>query len=322
MVSNRKFRYQIILLTALLLLSVRISLIGGGSASASDITVSSVLNGVNNERSQRNISTLRTDSRLSNAAQSKSADMITRKYFAHVDPDGHYIWDKIVADGYTPYTILGENLAIDFSDTAGLIAAWIDSPTHRANLLNPGFADQGMGVALGDTAQGQYSIAITNTFGAQPAATSQNTTPAKQTPVQTTPTKPVQNPTPSKPTTPAPSPIQKPQVIIKKGVTLSITNTETILHTNHFTLNGTISTNTDVQITDSADNSSVTAQPDPNGNFHYDYKNLTNDEHNFIASATVDGDTISTSAFSLKIDFTSPTIDPAKIEIAAGLKNN
>lgn len=133
---------------------------------ASDLTIANILNGINNERSLRNITTLNTDYRLSKAAQEKSDDMQARHYFSHTDPEGNYIWPKIVAAGYNPYSMLGENLAIEFYNTESLIAAWMNSPTHRANVLNAGFKDQGMGLALGDTSQNQYHSAITNTFGA------------------------------------------------------------------------------------------------------------------------------------------------------------
>lgn len=133
---------------------------------ASDLTIANILNGINNERSLRNITTLNTDYRLSKAAQEKSDDMQARHYFSHTDPEGNYIWPKIVAAGYNPYSMLGENLAIEFYNTESLIAAWMNSPTHRANVLNGGFKDQGMGLALGDTSQNQYHSAVTNTFGA------------------------------------------------------------------------------------------------------------------------------------------------------------
>jgi uncharacterized protein YkwD len=132
---------------------------------ASDLTTANILNAVNQQRSLRNLITLNTNNLLGNAAQSKADDMQARHYFAHVDPDGHYIWDKIVADGYTPYLALGENLAIEFYDTDSLISAWMNSPTHRENLLNDGFKDQGMGLTFGNTALDQYHSAIANTFG-------------------------------------------------------------------------------------------------------------------------------------------------------------
>ncbi len=132
---------------------------------ASDLTIDNILSAVNSQRSQRNLVTLNTDSRLSSAAQSKADDMQARHYFAHVDPDGNYIWPKIVAAGYTPYLELGENLAIEFYDTDSLISAWMNSPTHRANILNDGFQDQGMGLDFGDANSGQYHSVVANTFG-------------------------------------------------------------------------------------------------------------------------------------------------------------
>lgn len=132
---------------------------------ASDLTVQNIIDAINKERSLRNLSTLNSDSRLSAAAQSKSEDMIARKYFAHVDPDGNYIWPKIVAAGYTPYLQLGENLAIEFYNTESLVSAWMNSPTHRANVLNEQFNDQGMGLFFGNVSNGEYHSSITNTFG-------------------------------------------------------------------------------------------------------------------------------------------------------------
>jgi uncharacterized protein YkwD len=156
-----------LLLLAFLAVKVFIALMvpQNGVSQASDLTTDNILSAVNQQRSLRNLVTLNTNSKLTWAAQSKTDDMQARHYFAHVDPDGHYIWDKIVAAGYTPYLELGENLAIEFFDTDSLISAWMNSPTHRANLLNDGFRDQGMGLTFGDAAKGQYHSAIANTFG-------------------------------------------------------------------------------------------------------------------------------------------------------------
>ncbi len=132
---------------------------------ASDLTLENILNAVNKERGSRNLLTLNTNSILSTASESKALDMETRHYFSHIDPDGNYIWTKIVADGYTPYLQLGENLAIEFYDTDSLVSAWMNSPTHRANILNDGFRDQGMGLEFGNSQQGQYHSVVVNAFG-------------------------------------------------------------------------------------------------------------------------------------------------------------
>src|SRR5690606_36401283 len=96
------------------------------------------------ERTGRFIPALTTNSMLNSAAQSKASDMIARSYFSHVDPDGNYVWPKITAAGYGPYLALGENLAMDFSSASATVEAWMNSPTHRANIVNENFQDQGL----------------------------------------------------------------------------------------------------------------------------------------------------------------------------------
>jgi len=157
-----------LLLVAFLAVKIFMALLvpAGRVSFASDLTADNILNAINQQRSLRNLTTLNTNSKLTWAAQSKSDDMQARHYFAHVDPDGHYIWEKIVAAGYTPYLELGENIAIEFYDTDSLISAWMNSPEHRANILNDGFLDQGMGLTFGETTIGQYHSIIDNTFGA------------------------------------------------------------------------------------------------------------------------------------------------------------
>ncbi len=167
MALQRPNSQKTIILAIITLLTIRIGL-GFSYSSATDLSPDNIATAVNKERSQRNISTLAYNLRLAAAADFKAHDMISRSYFSHTDPDGKYIWDKISEEGYKPYTVLGENLAVDFFSTEGLMAAWIESPTHRANILNVDYKDQGIGVADGNG--GKYGIAVANTFGAQPSS--------------------------------------------------------------------------------------------------------------------------------------------------------
>lgn len=136
------------------------------SLEASDLTPDNILTAISKERTQKGLGGLTPDQRLAYAAQFKADDMMNRKYFSHTDPEGNYIWNKIVEAGYTPYLQLGENLAIEFYNTESLVSAWMNSPTHRANILNEGFRDTGLGLIFGDANQGKYHSAIANTFGA------------------------------------------------------------------------------------------------------------------------------------------------------------
>ena len=190
-------------------------------SSASDLTPANITSAINTERTNRDIPALTTNSMLTKAAQSKSNDMIARNYFSHIDPDGHYIWDKIVAFGYTPYTTLGENLAIDFPNTTGLVAAWMDSPEHRENLLSANFKDTGIGVSFGNVQSGQYSVAISNTFGAQPVIS----IPAVMNVLPTTQVTHTSKPTTAKPSSPKAQPVTIPKIPIT--TTIPITNNST-----------------------------------------------------------------------------------------------
>ncbi len=194
------------LLSAFIILHIVIVLVLPPPTRASDLTTQNILAAINSERVARNLWPLNENNLLDEAAQYKTDDMQTRHYFAHVDPDGHYIWDKIVALGYTPYEQLGENLAINFYDTQSLDDAWMQSPEHRANILNAGFKDGGMGLTMGDVSQGQYYSAIANTFGTLVSEQNTKTTaPPTQTPA--TPTAPkTTSPAPAKIPAPSPAP--------------------------------------------------------------------------------------------------------------------
>ncbi len=216
-----------ILLTALLITTVAIFKLAiffenpPKNIEASDLVIQNILNGINEQRSLRNLPTLNTDSRLALAAQEKSDDMQKRHYFSHTDPEGNFIWNKIIAAGYTPYQTLGENLAIEFYNTESLIQAWMNSPTHRDNVLNESFKDQGIGINLGDEKLGQYHSAITNTFGSLFSSKAPTPSPVPKT-TQKKPTgKQTQIPVTKKNPAPSPTPISKtPEVELTPSMAL------------------------------------------------------------------------------------------------------
>jgi hypothetical protein len=148
-----------------------------------------LMNRINQQRDSRNLTTLKTNDKLVAAAQIKSDDMLHRGYFAHINPDGNYVWPTIEAQGYKPYVTLGENLAMDFTSASDVVAAWLNSPTHRANILNPTFQDQGLAVSSGLYEPGHNSILVASLFGTltkpvpnlASSQTSSNSTPASNT---------------------------------------------------------------------------------------------------------------------------------------------
>ena len=89
--------------------------------------------------------------------------MAAKGYFAHTSPDGHDPWYWFTREGYA-YTYAGENLAVDFTDSAIVEEAWMNSPEHRANLLNGNYTEVGIAIAEG-TFEGHPTTFVAEEFG-------------------------------------------------------------------------------------------------------------------------------------------------------------
>lgn len=84
---------------------------------------------------------------LDRIAMTKLLDMFSKQYFEHISPTGVGPSDLAKAAGYA-YVIVGENLALgNFANDTKLVDAWMASPGHRANILNPRY--QEIGIAAG-----------------------------------------------------------------------------------------------------------------------------------------------------------------------------
>jgi len=97
----------------------------------------------NVERSGANITPLKENLALSAAASAKLADMQTNSYWNHTSPDGQEPWDFITTQGYD-YSFAGENLAKGFINADTVVAAWMNSESHRANIMNDNFDEVGI----------------------------------------------------------------------------------------------------------------------------------------------------------------------------------
>ncbi|SOD69710.1 Uncharacterized conserved protein YkwD, contains CAP (CSP/antigen 5/PR1) domain [Streptomyces sp. 1222.2] len=103
---------------------------------------------VNEERAKAGCSPVAADSDLSRLAETFSKDMALRAFFDHTDPDGADPWDRAAALGITG--LGGENIARGQATAEAVMEAWMNSPGHRANILNCDFKTLGVGVHLGD----------------------------------------------------------------------------------------------------------------------------------------------------------------------------
>jgi hypothetical protein len=115
---------------------------------ASNIEVVQVVTQTNSLRSKSGLKKLTYSNQLSQAAVSKAQNMFTDNYWAHTSPSGLEPWDFIKSAGYV-YKIAGENLARDFDSTSPMMNAWMNSTTHRANIMNPKYEEIGIAVVDG-----------------------------------------------------------------------------------------------------------------------------------------------------------------------------
>ncbi|MEK7068341.1 MAG: CAP domain-containing protein [Patescibacteria group bacterium] len=127
-----------------------------------------ILDRTNHARAEFNAPVLRESPLLTAAAHAKAADMAAKDYFAHVGPDGKVPWAWLHEVGYD-YRLAGENLAVRFVDSRDVVDAWMNSPSHRANIIKQGYTEIGVGVASGHY-KGEPAVYVVQYFGAPQAS--------------------------------------------------------------------------------------------------------------------------------------------------------
>ena len=118
---------------------------------------------VNQKRLDNGLSPLTLNGKLSGAAYGKARHMFDNNYWAHFAPDGTSPWNFIVNSGYN-YVYAGENLAKGFVNANDAVDAWMNSPTHRDNILSSQYRDVGFAIVEG-TLQGEETVLIVEFFG-------------------------------------------------------------------------------------------------------------------------------------------------------------
>lgn len=130
---------------------------------ASNINSSQVIQQTNQIRRERGLAELTHNTLLSQAALAKAQNMFTDQYWAHTSPTGKEPWDFMKQSGYT-YKVAGENLARDFDVTPNMMNAWMNSPTHKANIINPRYREIGISVIDGKL-NGVETTLVVQMFG-------------------------------------------------------------------------------------------------------------------------------------------------------------
>lgn len=99
-------------------------------------------------RSVFGLRSLSTSARLNAAAQEYAERMARDGFFDHHSPTGDGPGERISAMGYE-FQECGENIAVGYGQPWEVMSAWITSPAHRANLMNSGYVEIGLGMAMG-----------------------------------------------------------------------------------------------------------------------------------------------------------------------------
>lgn len=133
-----------------------------------NISPEEVVELTNKEREAAGLPALNTDPQLTEAALNKAGYMFAKDYWAHTAPDGTEPWKFVLDSGYK-YRFAGENLARDFATPEAAVSAWLDSPTHKENLLSPKYQDIGIAVVKGEL-NGVQTTLVVQMFGTKMSA--------------------------------------------------------------------------------------------------------------------------------------------------------
>jgi uncharacterized protein YkwD len=118
----------------------------GVLAYATEISSNRLLTETNERRVANHSQPLVMNEALSTAAQTKANDMAMHNYWSHYTPSGEAPWVFIDKSGYA-YSKAGENLAYGFGTSDETVNGWMNSPTHKANMLDNSFSEVGFGFA-------------------------------------------------------------------------------------------------------------------------------------------------------------------------------
>ena len=146
------------------------------TAFAGGISSGEVISLTNESRAIAGLSILTENKDLSKAATEKAYDMINNDYFAHTSPTGVDPWYWFKNVGYN-YKYAGENLAVNYTNAVDQDTAWMNSTTHRANILNPHYQEIGVAVVEGKIG-GKDTLVTVELFGAPFVAVADQVAPS------------------------------------------------------------------------------------------------------------------------------------------------
>ncbi|HET8628671.1 MAG TPA: CAP domain-containing protein [Thermomicrobiales bacterium] len=123
-----------------------------------------ILRLVNEQRQAHALPPLVENDLLDRSAELKARDLIDKQYWSHYAPDGTNPWHFFDVAGYQ-YTLAGENLSEDLYSPESIVAGWMNSPEHRANILGAGYTETGIAAVYGDYLNLPVNLLVVQHFG-------------------------------------------------------------------------------------------------------------------------------------------------------------
>lgn len=155
--------YAVISIICNLLIFPLMGITSTRTLASTEISREALLEYTNIERNKLGLEPLENSPKLQEAANKKATNMFKEDYWAHFGPNGEKPWDFIQQEDYQ-YIYAGENLARNFTDNLELHEAWMNSPTHRDNIVDKRFNDIGISVQEGGL-EGSQTILVVVMFG-------------------------------------------------------------------------------------------------------------------------------------------------------------
>ena len=137
-----------------------------GTTNAASSLIDQVVSLTNNFRRQNGLSALTANPLLNAAAQTQSQNMALQDYFDHTAPDGSTPGQRVTAAGYQ-WSRVAENIGAGYNTADAVVQGWINSPGHRANMLDPNVTEIGVGYYFhpNDTGNENWNYYWTQEFG-------------------------------------------------------------------------------------------------------------------------------------------------------------
>jgi uncharacterized protein YkwD len=208
---SNTFLYCVVLLLILKIFSVGLLSNIPYNVFFADVTKATLERLANQTRTSLGLNPLKPSATLDKAAELKAEDMVKNQYFAHTSPQGATPWVWFKDAGYN-YRYAGENLAIGFFDSIEVYNAWLNSPSHKENLLNPNYKEVGTAVLPGFG--NSNTIVVVQLFG--------SLQPTKATAIKNTPIKPVAQPKPEGANPPMPASSGEARQVLSQSIEAQI----------------------------------------------------------------------------------------------------